>query len=722
MQDELTISTKSGIEIRVDRSILDNAAEIRLRLEGNAACVLHWGLRRGLSSPWTMPPQPLWPEGSKPFDHSAVRSPFLPRQGHKEIVVKLDLSMKFPLLEFVLFFPEEGSWDNNTGRNYRIEIPSGEIPKSRRLSLGEAELDSLAGEIIDKEMGRSSWTLMHRFDLCYDLMDKVKINDSEGMALLFVWLRYSAIRQLDWQRNYNTKPRELGHAVDRLTLKLADRYAKAEAERGLLRLIISTLGRGSNAQRVRDEVLNIMHRHNIKEVSGHFMEEWHQKLHNNTTPDDMVICEAYLEFLRSDGNLQRFYQKLEQGGITKQRLESFERPIRSTPDFVPYLKDALIRDFEHFLGILKEVHAGADLGIAIQSARRLFDQDMHARMDFIWTHQNDQDATPLIEKITLSRLYLAGRLTGPPYDLRDLLFLDIALEEFLRTVVERSIGQQLTGELLVNWTELVLENLCLSGKDTEFQYILTHWKRLRVMPHFEGEWSLHAESVLERIRRAIGSFVDQFQNLIQPKAEFLGNAFHADSWSINLFSEEVLRGRPEFVLSTLLRYFDPILRKSAGLGNWQIISRGRGTGEVKSLDSLKSVQGMYFEKPSVIVADKIRGDEEIPQGVAAIITPSDIDALSHLAIRARNAGVLFAVCYDPDTIGQLKVLSGRLVKLSVNNAGSVVIEETSTEERIEQKHIVGFRGAPVTTAFSAYAIPIRDFTERNVGYKSNKLS
>ena len=143
----------------------------------------------------------------------------------------------------------------------------------------------------------------------------------------------------------------------------------------------------------------------------------------------------------------------------------------------------------------------------------------------------------------------------------------------------------------------------------------------------------------------------------------------------------MLRGRPAFVLSTLLRYLDPVLRKSADLGNWQVISRGQGTGELKTVDSLKSVQGQHFERPVVIVAEKIGGDEEIPHGVAAIITPSDIDALSHLAIRARNAGVLFAVCYDPDTIAELKALNGRLMKLGVDSAGSVTFEESTNSGR-----------------------------------------
>ena len=48
------------------------------------------------------------------------------------------------------------------------------------------------------------------------------------------------------------------------------------------------------SQAVRDEILNIMHRNNIGEKRGTWMEDWHQKLHNNTTPDDVAICEAFI--------------------------------------------------------------------------------------------------------------------------------------------------------------------------------------------------------------------------------------------------------------------------------------------------------------------------------------------------------------------------------------------------------------------------------------------
>lgn len=103
----------------------------------------------------------------------------------------------------------------------------------------------------------------------------------EAMACIFVWLRYSAIRQITWQRNYNTQPRILGAAQERLTHCLADACGKLQGPaKEWARLCLPAIGRGGNAQAVRDEILNIMHRNKISEVKGTWMEEFHQKLHN----------------------------------------------------------------------------------------------------------------------------------------------------------------------------------------------------------------------------------------------------------------------------------------------------------------------------------------------------------------------------------------------------------------------------------------------------------
>jgi alpha-glucan,water dikinase len=364
--------------------------------------------------------------------------------------------------------------------------------------------------------------------------------------------------------------------MDRLTLKLADGYTSWSEGREWARLIMTTLGRGGEGQRVRDEVLNIMHRHHIKEVSGHFMEEWHQKLHNNTTPDDVVICEAYLEFLRSEGDLDLFYKTLEEAGVTKKRLESYERPITSGPDFIPDLKEALINDFEEFLRVLKGVHSGADLGAAIEAAAHTFDEEMSTLMDTIWSHRDGEQmpVCPLAKKITEARRRVTEQLKGHS-DVRDLLFLDLALENFLRVAVERTLDKQLTQGELVDLIEMMLENLCLARDDEELVHCLRHWERLLDMPRLEKEWSIHAKAVLERMERALGAFIDRYQEMLQPKAEFLGKAFHADAWTVSLFSEEVMRGRPVMVLAVLLRLLDPILRKKADLGDWQVIAAHR---------------------------------------------------------------------------------------------------------------------------------------------------
>jgi hypothetical protein len=66
---------------------------------------------------------------------------------------------------------------------------------------------------------------------------------------------------------------------------------------------------------------------------GGMMEEWHQKLHNNTSPDDVVICEALLAYLRSGLDISAYWDTLHAQGITRERLASFDRAIRSEPHF-----------------------------------------------------------------------------------------------------------------------------------------------------------------------------------------------------------------------------------------------------------------------------------------------------------------------------------------------------------------------------------------------------
>ncbi|NOZ25827.1 MAG: hypothetical protein GXO94_07050 [Nitrospirae bacterium] len=855
------VRTRSGIVLTVESRETDTGVELSLRMRDGKRCLLHWGLSRSEHAPWQTPPRSLWPDGSRELGGNALQTPFKSDNGEGRITIRVDKDLRLPVLNFVLFFPDEDRWDNNHGRNYRVRIPlsgpEGPSPEEalktetggldvefqkvyelgpdgrlaaalcrkdgryrlvlitdapgplilhwgvavhRRnewlmppapmhqagttvygdsaaetpfalheglnrlvLEFGQEEaplgipfvlrqpdtgrwiknrgrdffipvagrkeraLPHIAEEIIRAETGQHSWTLMHRFNLCHDLIDDVR-GETEGLALLFVWLRFSAVRQLVWQRNYNTKPRELTHAQDRLTLKLAGLYVDDTKNRELIRLMMTTLGRGGEGQRIRDEILHIMHRHRIKEVSGHFLEEWHQKLHNNATPDDIVICEAYLEFLRNDGDLDTFYRTLDAGGVSRERLESFERPIKTPPDFVPHLKEALIHDFEEYLRLLKSVHSGTDLESAFNAARHLLDAETGGLIDFILTHKDGSGAEvmDLVEGITRARRTL-NRLLDSEKDhakVRDMLYLDLALEEFMRVTIERNVTPRTETGRLVGLVGPVMENIRFSHDNDDFSGSFREWNRLRDGYDPGRDWSLHAKAVLDRAGRAIGRFIDHYYRLFQSKAELLGKAFNADPWSVNLFTEEIVRGRPAFVLSMLLRYLDPVLRRRAELGNWQVISpgHGRGVGRVETVASLGDVQGRRFKTPTVVIADRVRGDEEPPEGVTAVITPDAVDLVSHVAVRARNSGILFATCYDTKCLERLKSLRGRLLSFTVDSSGDLVFDEVEDETvGLPPRLRVGFVKIS-RPDFTAYAVPEKDFREGIVGGKSLNLA
>ncbi len=45
-------------------------------------------------------------------------------------------------------------------------------------------------------------------------------------------------------------------------------------------------------------------------LQGGMMEEWHQKLHNNSSPDDIIICKALLAYLESDQDISQYWAVL----------------------------------------------------------------------------------------------------------------------------------------------------------------------------------------------------------------------------------------------------------------------------------------------------------------------------------------------------------------------------------------------------------------------------
>lgn len=77
-------------------------------------------------------------------------------------------------------------------------------------------------------------------------------------------------------------------------------------------------------------------------------------------------------------------------------------------------------------------------------------------------------------------------------------------------------------------------------------------------------------------------------------------------------------------------------------------------GLVVSVNELITVQTKVYGKPTVIIANKVSGEEEIPSGAVAVLTTDMPDVLSHVAIRARNN----KACYFASFYVQSRYLDG----------------------------------------------------------------
>lgn len=58
------------------------------------------------------------------------------------------------------------------------------------------------------------------------------------------------------------------------------------------------------------------------------------------------------------------------------------------------------------------------------------------------------------------------------------------------------------------------------------------------------------------------------------------------------------------------------------------------------VNELLAVQNETYEKPTILVAKSVKGEEEIPDGAVAVLTPDMPDVLSHVSVRARNSKVV----------------------------------------------------------------------------------
>ncbi|KAK3416768.1 hypothetical protein EUGRSUZ_H02531 [Eucalyptus grandis] len=741
-------------ELLVLVSKLAEKMKVHFVTDLNEPVALHWALSRKNAGEWLAPPPSILPPGSV-SQHGAAETQFsnIPSDNPPYKVQCMEIELgdeSFIGMPFVL--RANGNWIKNKGSDFYIQFVAEPKQVQKAISNigdGKGTAKGLLDKIASME-SEAQKSFMHRFNIAADLIDQAQDAGVLGLAGILVWMRFMATRQLIWNKNYNVKPREISKAQDRLTDKLQNTYMTRPQYRELLRMIMSTVGRGGEGdvgQRIRDEILVIQRNNNCK---GGMMEEWHQKLHNNTSPDDVVICQALIDYIENDFDIGVYWKTLNENGITKERLLSYDRAIHSEPNLGRDQKDGLLRDLGHYMRTLKAVHSGADLESAIANCMGYkaegqgFMVGVHINsipglpsgfpelLQFVLEHVEDKNVEPLLEGLLEARQELRPLLFKPNARLKDLLFLDIALDSTVRTAVERGYEElnKARPEKLIYFISMVVENLALSSDDNEdLIYCLKGWNdAMSMLKTGSNSWALYAKSVLDRTRLALTNMAEWFQQVLQPSAEYLGSSLGVDRWAINIFTEEIIRAGSAASLSSLLNRLDPILRKTANLGSWQVISSFEVVGYVSVVKELLAVQNKSYEKPTILVAKSVRGEEEIPEGAVAVLTPDMPDVLSHVSVRARNSKVCFATCFDPEILADLEANEGKLLCLKPTST-AILYNELKEIEILDASATESEEGGSFPSLTLAkkkfsgrYAITSDKFTGEMVGAKSRNIA
>ena len=712
---------------------------------------LHWAVyKKNNASLWIHPLEKFYPKNTVNADGCSVDTSFEKNKIEFDFEIKSDDENIFQGINFVLKNLSNGKWYNNYGQNYRIEIIKREKTIYNEENNSELIIPECIKDAVDLEGNAGNWSLMHRYQKVRDCLFLLDLENPKESLWIYIWLKYSFRRLLTWQRQFNTPPKDLQWSMHCLTFELTKRFSELYtisknnknknkyfclSPKMIIKDSCVLVGKGrENGQRIRDEILNIFHKFHISEKIDSFYEQWHQKLHNNTTPDDIIICQALVNFLRTN-NMQEFWNTLNYGGVNKQRLESFERKITMEP----YYEPAYLHDFENFLNLLKEVHGSADLILMFDQSKYAFGNNSQIFNEIIY-FKDDWDTLKQIWRVTNGREILKNLIENAMNDqgkLRDLLFFDDALQLYLRQIIEKILHINLDFNNYVSIITALLKNLNLYVDNfPEIEICLKDW--IAFGENLKNEVTkgnidsaMKVQSITDRIGRLLGHVIDYYNTVFAPRATYFGKGCKVDEKLVDIFTEEEIRGSIFFALSSILKKIQPILRNKANLGPWLIISRGCNEnicGKVRYEKDLKTIQLEQFKEKTILLTENVGGSEEIPINCNAVIILNSNnypDMLAHISVRARNLKVALLVCFEQNIYQALKDNNDKYLEIKFNGNNIEYKNINNAKEQKEKKAFEEINKSIKPTKFDdkfnkAY-IEIDEFENDKVGAKSNNL-
>ena len=503
----------------------------------------------------------------------------------------------------------------------------------------EMPLDEFARKIVEGDQRCRSWR--EKLDLILELLaDNTGSLTQEQLVDIAVYLRFFGTGEIPCvEDGRHFRP---GHHA-RIALQIRERLAKLASPDTafILRKIYPWLPSSSQEfQRAEPltRIRDIAHRNDIPpDLKREIKTTLQNKLHRCAGPEDLVTSAALLERITAPaaGYSAPF---VEQFRIFHSELKEFFN-ARSLDERLESLQPAVREKTAQWIRkFLAKKSAGS---LAGQIAA--FDS--------------------LTE---LRRSLLAEIERVPELEQQDFLLADIGLEDFAFALLSAMLNTldanaDTPWDVWLDALQQTLAHLALSQVVPDecgvIDAELSAWRR--TFNPKDREQLLRLKATVSRARRLAESFSDQIMAWFPPHAVILGRALGVPEPSIRVFGDAEIRSHLVFQLSKLVSGILRRLRESLALPAWDVVVGGEIAGRVKFVGEL----GETFSEPTLVLLDHAEGDEEIPAGVAGVVLAHDLPHLSHLGVRARQAGVVLIACEDMSMFEELKKLAGKIYSL-----------------------------------------------------------
>ncbi len=384
--------------------------------------------------------------------------------------------------------------------------------------------------------------------------------------------------------------------------------------------------------RIRD----IAHRndipHDLKQEIKHKLQN---KLHRNASPDDLIVCEYFIEKIKN-------------------------------ADY----SEAFKNEFYIFYEELKEFFNSSGLDsllIKFQEICKEYESETQKIIDVL----KDNDLVKKIESIVLFRENICSKIIKKEINSEDDTHktilqttsnLDIELDNKLFVIISEYINN-LTKNININKFEinyfknlLKLFDLCL--KNLEISEIASQSaKTLKSdFDYFSGAINnlnrfvmLQIKSIIERGNNISIEICSHLEHLFNPNnLLFLGSKLNINKRSVLVFVESFIRSNMVFQFSKCCDLLMTIIRDYLNLPPYNIINKGSVEGQFYYFENidLYNKENIEDKNEKILFIDNSDGTEEIPENVTGVILNQDLSQLSHLSIRVRQHGAAFCCVLD----------------------------------------------------------------------------